>query len=739
MSPPPAPPGDGDGDDGDDDGFYEKAPDAARELSHAPGSATAASTSTTTTNWRQWFPSGVNLDELNSAFARASGGFGRDTMGVRSPTWTDAARDAAMAAARADYQDAAYQADLARAISESLGDNAEGNSTSREDGTDEDAAALLEARRQSLKERFSGSAVAKRFFQTYSLNFSERLADGFYYPHPSDWSDHGQEGGRLPKFEALREVNAAGASGHDVTLVDHTVDLALQEFEAFCFDEIGHIEDRCDATPALARLVVERMGGAVADDEALQGRWEEERARLIEEHQTLIFPVGSLRVGLQRHRAFLFKAVADFLEIPSQILRGKFYCGDEDCVMIIVMCGGAKRALNLMEYPGQMQTPYMSDLDAPSPIPDSAYTPSESGRDTPDGPIGTPSDSFDQRKSEQFGVLSPSSPNTPDRQQQPVPRLQVAVDLTIDPSQILLGERVGIGSFGEVHRALWRGTEVAVKRFLDQDISKNLLDDVTFEVDLMRRLRHPNVILLMGAVTVPGNLSIVTEFLHRGSLFKLLHREQTPALQAALDERRRMRMAMDVIRGMHYLHSFEPMIVHRDLKSPNLLVDKSFVVKVCDFGLSRVKRNTYLSSKTNAGTPEWMAPEVLRNEDSDEKADVWSFGVILWELATMKEPWSGMNPMQVVGAVGFAGKQLEIPDDMDHVISKMCRDCWKTQPRDRPSFEDLGNTMRSVPKAPRAVSADGKDSGLPPTPPPQVPPAPAVKPAGDWEDERSRG
>ena len=134
-----------------------------------------------------------------------------------------------------------------------------------------------------------------------------------------------------------------------------------------------------------------------------------------------------------------------------------------------------------------------------------------------------------------------------------------------------------------------------------------------------------------------------------------------------------------------------------------------------------------------------MAPEVLRNEDSDEKADVWSFGVILWELATMKEPWSGMNPMQVVGAVGFAGKQLEIPDDMDHVISKMCRDCWKTQPRDRPSFEDLSNTMRSVPKAPRAVSADGKDSGPPPTPPPQVPPAPAVKPAGDWEDERSRG
>ena len=90
--------------------------------------------------------------------------------------------------------------------------------------------------------------------------------------------------------------------------------------------------------------------------------------------------------------------------------------------------------------------------------------------------------------------------------------LSVAVDLSIDPSQIQLGERIGIGSYGEVHRGLWRGTEVAVKRFLDQDVSPHLMSEFTCEVDLMRRLRHPNVILLMGAVTEAPNLSIVTEF-----------------------------------------------------------------------------------------------------------------------------------------------------------------------------------------------------------------------------------
>ncbi|OAY44153.1 serine/threonine-protein kinase EDR1 [Manihot esculenta] len=256
---------------------------------------------------------------------------------------------------------------------------------------------------------------------------------------------------------------------------------------------------------------------------------------------------------------------------------------------------------------------------------------------------------------------------------------------------LVIGERIGLGSYGEVYHADWNGTEVAVKKFLDQDFSGAALAEFKREVRIMRRLRHPNVVLFMGAVTRPPNLSIITEFLPRGSLYRILHR---PHCQ--IDEKRRIKMALDVARGMNCLHASIPTIVHRDLKSPNLLVDKNWNVKVCDFGLSRLKHNTFLSSKSTAGTPEWMAPEVLRNEPSNEKCDVYSFGVILWELATLRLPWSGMNPMQVVGAVGFQNRRLEIPKDVDPLVARIIIECWQTEPNLRPSFAQLAVALKPL-------------------------------------------
>lgn len=284
----------------------------------------------------------------------------------------------------------------------------------------------------------------------------------------------------------------------------------------------------------------------------------------------------------------------------------------------------------------------------------------------------------------------------------------------IDFGELHLGERIGIGSYGEVHRGMWRNTEVAIKRFLDQEVSPQLLEEFCSEVRIMRDLRHPNVVLLMGAVTQPPNLSIVTEFLPRGSLYRLLHRSRS--CQPLLDERRRMRMARDVARGMNFLHTATPMIVHRDLKSPNLLVDSSWNVKVCDFGLSRIKSHTYLSSKSNAGTPEWMAPEVLRNEQADHKQDVYSYGVILWELVVKEEPWKGMNPMQVVGAVGFQNRRLPIPSGLDPRVSELITACWCDAPERRPSFEDILKATK-----PLVTRATQPGTPVPPPTPPTPP------------------
>ncbi|KAH0921797.1 hypothetical protein HID58_021815 [Brassica napus] len=259
--------------------------------------------------------------------------------------------------------------------------------------------------------------------------------------------------------------------------------------------------------------------------------------------------------------------------------------------------------------------------------------------------------------------------------------------------EITVAERIGLGSYGEVYRGDWHGTAVAVKKFIDQDITGEALEEFRSEVRMMRRLRHPNIVLFMGAVTRPPNLSIVTEFLPRGSLYRLIHRPNNQ-----LDERKRLRMALDAARGMNYLHSCNPVIVHRDLKSPNLLVDKNWVVKVCDFGLSRMKLSTYLSSKSTAGTAEWMAPEVLRNEPADEKCDVYSYGVILWELFTLQQPWGKMNPMQVVGAVGFQHRRLEIPESVDPRIADIISKCWQTDPRLRPSFAEIMTSLKQLQK-----------------------------------------
>ncbi|XP_042966695.1 serine/threonine-protein kinase EDR1-like [Carya illinoinensis] len=137
-----------------------------------------------------------------------------------------------------------------------------------------------------------------------------------------------------------------------------------------------------------------------------------------------------------------------------------------------------------------------------------------------------------------------------------------------------IGERIGLGSSGEVYRADLNGTEVAVKKFLDQDFSGAALAKFKSEVRIMRTLRHPNVVLFMGAVTRPPNLSIITEFLPRGSLYRIIHRPHSQ-----IDEKRRIKMALDMASGMNCLHTSRPTIVHRDLKAPNLLVDKNWNVK----------------------------------------------------------------------------------------------------------------------------------------------------------------
>ncbi|XP_049362089.1 uncharacterized protein LOC125826790 [Solanum verrucosum] len=269
--------------------------------------------------------------------------------------------------------------------------------------------------------------------------------------------------------------------------------------------------------------------------------------------------------------------------------------------------------------------------------------------------------------------------------------LSLIVHCEIRWEDISLSVEIGQGAFGVVYHGIWKGSDVAVKVFFGNQRGETTLLDYKKEIDIMKRLRHPNVLLFMGAVSSQEKLAIITEYMPRGSLFKVLHRNNPP-----LDLKRRLRMALDVARGMCYLHRRNPPIVHRDLKSSNLLVDKSWTVKVGDFGLSKLKHATFLTANSGRGTPQWMAPEVLRNEPSTEKSDVFSFGVILWELMTESIPWKDLNPLQVVGVVGFMDGRLDIPQKLDPRVSAIILDCWQSKPEFRPSFEDISRRMTDI-------------------------------------------
>ncbi|OVA01396.1 Protein kinase domain [Macleaya cordata] len=253
----------------------------------------------------------------------------------------------------------------------------------------------------------------------------------------------------------------------------------------------------------------------------------------------------------------------------------------------------------------------------------------------------------------------------------------------IDFSELTVGTRVGIGFFGEVFRGIWNGTDVAIKVFLEQDLTAENMEDFCNEISILSDcflFVQSAVILFLGACTKPPHLSMVTEYMEMGSLYYLIHMS---GQKKKLSWRRKLKMLRDICRGLMCIHRMK--IVHRDLKSANCLVNKHWVVKICDFGLSRVMTDTHIRDSSSAGTPEWMAPELIRNEPFTEKCDVFSLGVIMWELCTLNRPWEGVPPMQVVYAVANEGSRLEIPEGP---LGKLIQDCW-AEPDDRPSCEEI--------------------------------------------------
>lgn len=237
---------------------------------------------------------------------------------------------------------------------------------------------------------------------------------------------------------------------------------------------------------------------------------------------------------------------------------------------------------------------------------------------------------------------------------------------------------VDSGGYGNVYLGRYLHMDVAVKRLKKSQLRD--LEAFKVEIGMMSKLRHPNIVLFLGATTSP--LAIVTEYMARKSMFDVIH-----DASVTIDSRLMLRMVRDSALGMNYLHSLH--IIHRDFKSLNLLVDQSFNVKITDFGLSRVLSTD--STMTPHGTYAWRPPEMFRNSAYDSKVDVYSFGIVIWELLTRRIPFDGLA-YEVIKKNVLSGVRPEIPPANDVITQELLglmRACWSGDPTMRPFFDDI--------------------------------------------------
>ena len=257
-------------------------------------------------------------------------------------------------------------------------------------------------------------------------------------------------------------------------------------------------------------------------------------------------------------------------------------------------------------------------------------------------------------------------------------------EITIDELVFPEKSDIGYGAFGDVKKAYWRKTLVCVK-FLKKDFEKKENQVIPFieEFNLLKQLRHPNILLYIGGSISGEQHFLITEYCQNGNLFELLHNPKSPEL----DNLEKVNLALEIAQGVNYLHSFVPPIVHRDLKSLNILLDKNYTAKICDFGWARL-RNEHMTKLR--GTFQWMAPEVIAKDEYSEKADVYSFGIILWEFWSRDPPYKGVKAKEVAVKVkNYKDYRPKITKDTPPEMAELMKKCWDADPNKRPTFAQI--------------------------------------------------
>ena len=258
----------------------------------------------------------------------------------------------------------------------------------------------------------------------------------------------------------------------------------------------------------------------------------------------------------------------------------------------------------------------------------------------------------------------------------------------IDRKSIHLVKKLGAGRFGEVWMGIWNNTtEVAVKALEPGTMNAS---EFLEEAALMKKFRHQNLVQLYAVCTQEEPIYIITELMKHGSLWEYLRADGCSLKLPQLID-----MGAQVASGMAYLE--EKNYIHRDLAARNILVGENLICKVADFGLARVIDEDIYEAHTGAKFPiKWTAPEAAMYDHFSIKSDVWSFGILLYELITYGcLPYPGMNNAQVTEALQ-TGYRMPCPMGCPEGLYKIMRDCWKDDAESRPGFELLQLRLEDI-------------------------------------------
>lgn len=257
----------------------------------------------------------------------------------------------------------------------------------------------------------------------------------------------------------------------------------------------------------------------------------------------------------------------------------------------------------------------------------------------------------------------------------------------INYKEISRQQLVGEGSFGKVYLGQWRNKTVAIKAYSTEEERKAF----TVEVRQLSRVSHDNIIHLYGACTDDQHFCLVMEYAEGGSLFYILH----SAKNIKYNLGHALSWVYQCAKGVNYLHNMKPKpLIHRDLKPPNLLLVNSGVqLKICDFGTAADK-STYMTNQK--GSAAWMAPEVFSTNNYTEKCDVYSWGIIFWEVLTRKKPfYNGLNALQIMWSV-YKGKRPPLILDCPAVIEDLIVRCWDGTAINRPNMSEIVSLMEKL-------------------------------------------